>query len=260
MNKTSLKKFLEHPDKDELISKLIEGVKPKELHDWLQGKYISEAEKRFILSEDLLSEFKDKHLDYYVIFRNDVLATKGQSTAIDKAVSTSLNRNKKYREKLMEYAGKETNIKDTIRQLVNKIEMRVDQVFEQIQENNDPDDFKDDHTLIKWMTLLMEATEKVNKIVNEAPDQVVQHQHTIQIADQQITIIIDTIKDILSKIDYEASLYFLEQYHERLGNLTAPEEFKPTSADVRLAEAKMLSDRVDTKTQDDLEGPNKTQT
>jgi len=249
MNKASLKKFWEHPDKDELLAKLIEGVKPKEIYEWLHAKYVSDAEKRFILSEDLLSDFKDDQLDFYLIIRTDALALKS-NTSIDKAVDVRLSRSKKYREKLLELTEKEVDIKQIVRGLVAKIEIKVEQVFEQIQENNDPDDFKDDHILIKWLTLLMEAAEKCNKMVNEAPDHVVQHQHTIQIADQQINIIIDTIKDILSKIDYEASLYFIEQYNERIGALKAPEEFKPAQTEVRLAEAKLLSDRVAEKIKD----------
>lgn len=245
MNKTAIKKILDHPNKDELISKLIEGSDPKELHNWLQEKYISESEKRFVLSEDLLSDFKDKHLDFYLTIRNDVLATKEADKSIDKALDISLKRNKKYKERLVDLATKEVDVKQLIKNLVNKIELRVDQVFDKIQESDDYDDFRNDNTLIKWCTLLMETIDRCNKIVNEAPDQVVQHQHTIQLADQQIAIIIDTIKDILSQIDYESSLYFMEQYNARIGALKAPEEFKPSSTEVRLAEAKLLNEKID---------------
>ncbi len=251
VNKASLNKFIQHPDKDELISKLIEGTSPKELHEWLEGKYISNAEKKFVLSESLLAGFKEKHLDFYVTIRNDVLSTKDNNVAtanhLDKVVQSSLTKNKAYKEKIVELASKEVDIKNTIRNLVAKIEYRLEQVFDSIQENNDMDDFKDDNTLIKYLELLMNAAEKMNKIVNDAPDQVIQHQHTIQIADQQIQIILDTIKDILSNIDYDASLYFIEQYTERIGALKAPEEYRPAGTEVRLAEVKMLETNLDKK-------------
>lgn len=251
MNKASLNKLMEHPDKDELISKLIQGTEPKELHEWLSEKYVSNAEKKFVLSESLLTGFKEKHLDFYVTIRNDVLATKGHNSAtaqgLDQLVQSNLNKNKAYKEKLIEMASKETDIKDTIRKLVAKIELRLEQVFEHIQENNDLDDFKDDNTLIKYLELLMNATEKVNKLVNDAPDQVIQHQHTIQIADQQIQVILDTIKEILSHFDYDASLYFIEMYTERMSALKAPEEYRPAGTEVRLAEVKMLDQNLDKK-------------
>jgi len=41
MNKNALKKILEHPDKDEIISKLVIGITPKDIHDWLSAKYIN---------------------------------------------------------------------------------------------------------------------------------------------------------------------------------------------------------------------------
>lgn len=248
MNQASLKKFLQHPDKDYLISKLIEGATPKELYEWLAEKYVSDAEKRFVLSEDLLKTFKDKNLDFYVTIRNDVLATKGspESEQLDKAVQLSLGRNKKYKERLLELTSQEIDIKQKVKSLVNKIELRAEQVFDQLQEN-DPDDFKDDHTLIKWLTLLMESLDKCNKIVNEAPDHIVQHQHTVQITDQQISMIIDTVREILIGIDYEASLLFMERWSEKIGALKAPEEFKPAATEVRLAEAKMLDEAFDAK-------------
>ena len=43
MNKNALKKILEHPDKDELIAKLVLDYAPKEIHEWLAGKYTDGA-------------------------------------------------------------------------------------------------------------------------------------------------------------------------------------------------------------------------
>ena len=39
MNKPTYKKILEHPDKDEIINKLVIGQSLNDIHDWLKGKY-----------------------------------------------------------------------------------------------------------------------------------------------------------------------------------------------------------------------------
>lgn len=241
MNKASVKKILDHPDRDEIISKLVADEDAVALNDWLKTKY---SDVKFILSVDLIKTFKEESLDMYLHLRDDMVKAKAVKS-VGLQLDGTIKKNKKYKERLAELADQEIDIKKTVKQLVAAIEARAEQVFDHIQEN--PDDFKVDNTLIQYFTLLMNALERCNKIVNESPDQIIQHNHSFQLADQQTAVIIDTIKEILSHIDYEASLYFMERYHEAMAALKPPEEFRPVPTEVRLAEAKILSEKVGEK-------------
>jgi hypothetical protein len=244
MNKTAIKKFLDHPDKDMIIAKLIQGSTPEDVHVWLESKYTTPSESRFVISLEFLKTFANTHLDFYVQMREDILKVKSPDNDIDKALSATVRGNKKYKERLAELVGSELSTRDKVNNCLAMIEMRVEQVFDKIQD--DPAEFQDDHTLFKYLTLLMDSLDKANKINNGAPDQVIQHNHTLQVADKQIGLIIETVKDVLSMIDYEASLYFVEQYTKRIGSLDFQANV-PVPTEVRLAEAKFLTQTVGDK-------------
>ncbi len=242
MSKLLIKKILDHPDKDAIISRLVTGESAKEVSEWLKSRYINASETKFALSVDFIKTFQDKYLDVYVHIREDILATK--SINIEVQLDTRIKTNKKYKERLAELAGQEIDIKKTIKMLVAAIEARAEQVFDHLQENDK--DFKVDNVLIQYFNTLMTAVEKCNKIVNDSPDQVIQHNHIVQLENQQMAIFVETVKDIIRTFDYEKSLMFVEMYQERIGVLNPPEEFKPVAAEIRLAEVKLLNEKVNT--------------
>ena len=65
MSKAALKKILDHPDKDEIISKLVIGQSSKDVHDWLESKYTNVSEAKFVVSEKSLTSFQSNYLDIY---------------------------------------------------------------------------------------------------------------------------------------------------------------------------------------------------
>ena len=62
---TGLKKILDHPDLEEIISKLLIGISSKDIHSWLKSKYTNVSESKFVISEKALISFQDNYLDLY---------------------------------------------------------------------------------------------------------------------------------------------------------------------------------------------------
>jgi hypothetical protein len=75
----------------------------------------------------------------------------------------------------------------------------------------------------------------------------VQHNVTLQVVDQHISVFHDVIRDVLSKMDLETSLYFMDVFNERMNKLKAPDKEVGTSSEVRLAEAKLLNETINKK-------------
>ncbi len=73
------KKILEHPDKDEIISKLVIGVSATDFHDWLKAKYTNVSEAKFVLSEKIVKSFQDTYLDFYNDMSQDLANVKAAS-------------------------------------------------------------------------------------------------------------------------------------------------------------------------------------
>lgn len=246
MNKNALSKILDHIDKEEIISKLIIGISSKEIHQWLKAKYKNPAEGKFVLSESSIKSFQDNYLDLYTHIKEDILKTK-QNIILspEEQIELSVKNNKTYKEKMLELAGKEVDIKTMITNMIIAIETRAAQVFDTIQE--DPRNMRSDRVLIEWFDVLGSTLEKYHKLINNAPDQIVQHNVTVQMVDQHISVFYDVIKEVLAQMDVETSLYFMEVFNEKMSKLKAKADKNNLNTELRLTEAKILSETINTK-------------
>lgn len=245
MNKSNLDKILNHIDREEVISKLILGQSPKEIHEWLEAKYTNVSEKKYVLPEKTIKLFQENYLDLYSYIKEDILRTKQNSQlAPEEQLELSVRNNKAYKDKMLELAGKEIDIKSMITNMIVAIETRAAQVFDTIQE--DPRNMRTDRILIEWFDTLGNILEKYHKLVNGAPDQVIQHNVTLQVVDQHINVFYDVIKQVLSQMDVETSLYFMEVFNEKISKLKNPER-ENLNTDLRLAEAKVINETINNK-------------
>jgi hypothetical protein len=66
------------------------------------------------------------------------------------------------------------------------------------------------------------------------------------VVDQHISVFHDVIKEVLSQMDLETSLYFMEVFNEKMNKLKVPDKDFPNT-EVRLAEAKLLNETINKK-------------
>lgn len=242
-----INKLLNHPDKDEIISKIVIGVTEKDISEWLSAKYTNEAEKKFILDHKYLITFHKKYLNIYQHIRDDLIKTKEIISSPDQNIELSIKGNTAYKNKMLELAGKEVDIKQMITNVLLAIETRASQLFDEIQLDPRNINTRHDRMLKEWFDTLGSMIEKYHKLVNNAPDKIVQHNVTLQVVDQHITVFHDVIKEILSQMDVEASLYFIEMFNAKMSKLKESQADKLLPTETRLAEAKILNETIANK-------------
>ncbi len=242
-------KLLSHPNKEEILNKLVNGTKPKDISDWLKLKYPDKEQGHLRVSASMLKEFLNSNLDLYNTLKIDIVDTK-QGLQQNKKIAESLLNNKTYRQRLNELADNEIDIKRVISEIVFLIRERIEQYFDKIQDN--PESLKGDYGLIKWFEVLLNAVEKFDKIVNNAPDQVIQHNITMQAVDQHTAIFQDVIREVLAEMDPEAAFLFIEKMRAKMEEIEPPKDNGSLSQDKRMAEAKIIKETVSkTGTDDD---------
>lgn len=248
MNKTALKKILEHPDKDEFISKLVMGFSPKDVHDWLDSKYTNVSESKFVVSESSIKAFQANYLDVYNIIQEDLAKTRVAVTnSTEDQLELAVNNSAAYKDLMVKTANEEYDIRLTVKRLCVAIETRLGQVFDEIQEDPRNINTKIDRIFIEYAETLGSILEKYYKFTETPADQVVQHNVTLQVVDQHITVFHDVIKEVLSQMDLETSLYFMEVFNDKMAKLKPPSEKVNAPTEVRLAEAKLLSENISKK-------------
>jgi len=248
MNKNALKKILEHPDKDEIISKLIIGISAKDIHDWLKAKYTNVSEMKFVIAEKSIKSFQSNYLDIYNMINADLAKSKSAlATNTEEQLSLSIQNNPTYKNKMLELAGKELDIRQIVTNLCVAIESRLAQVFDEIQEDPRNINTRVDRLLIDYAEVLGNILEKYYKFTEVPVNQTVEHKVTLQVVDQHISVFHDVIRKVLSQMDLETSLYFMEVFNEEFSKLKLPSEKDAPNTEVRLAEAKLLSETINKK-------------
>lgn len=242
------KKILSHPDKDEIISKLIIGIPSKDIHEWLDAKYTNPSEKKFIISDKNIKVFQSDYLDIYSMIRDDLVKTKQAiTTGTEDDITLAVQNNPTYKNIMISAAGKELDVRKIISNLCLAVETRLAQVFDKIEEDPDNVNTKIDRLLIDYTEVLGNILEKYYKFTEAPADTIVQHNVTLQVVDQHISVFHDVIKKVLSQMDLESSLYFMEIFHEEMSKLKAPEKDAQLTPEMKLVEAKLLNETINKK-------------
>jgi len=248
MNKNALKKILEHPDKDEIISKLVIGISSKDIHDWLKYKYTNVSEAKFVIAEKSIKSFQSNYLDIYNMINEDLAKSKSALvSSTEEQLALSVQNNPTYKSKMLELAGKELDIRQIVTNLCIAIESRLAQVFDEIQEDPRNINTRVDRLLIDYAEVLGNILEKYYKFTEVPVNQAIEHKVTLQVVDQHISVFHDVIRKVLSQMDLESSLYFMEVFNEEFSKLKLPSEKDGPNTEVRLAEAKLLSETINKK-------------
>jgi hypothetical protein len=248
MNKISLKKILDHPDKDEIISKLVLDIPPKDIYEWLAGKYTNVSEKQFVIAEKSIKTFKNNYLDVYSLIQEDIVKTKqAVATNTQDQMELAIQNNSTYKSKLLDLASKEIDIRSMAARACAAIETRLGQVFDEIQENPRDINTKIDRLLIDYMEVFGNILEKYYKFTEAPSEQFIQNNVTLQFMDQHILVFQEAIREVLSEMDLESSMLFIERLSEKMAKLKAPEKENIPNTEIRLAEAKLLNETINKK-------------
>jgi hypothetical protein len=252
VSNTSLKRILEHPDKDELISKSIIGLSPKEINEWLSDKYSDVAERKFVISEKTIKSFQENYLDVYQQIRDDVLKSKTsiQMQDLDKELRLAVSDNPNYKSLVKDIADTEMknaiNVERILAGMIKAIENKTAQFYDEIQASGKIDT-RTERVLIEWFEVLGSSLERWHKFTHEGPDQIIQHNVNVQSnLDQYVAVIIAAIRETLSQMDLETSLYFMETFTEKIAKLRLPTEVKLTQ-EQKTAEVKLLNETISQK-------------
>ena len=248
MNKNALKKILDHPDKDEIIAKLILDVAPKDINEWLANKYTNVSEKQFVIAEKSIKTFKDNYLDVYNMIQEDIVKTKqALATNTEASLELAVRENSTYKGKMLELAGKEIDVRQMVAHLCIAVETRLGQVFDEIQEDPRNINSRIDRVLIEYGELLGGLLEKYYKFTESPADLTIQHNVTLQVVDQHISVFHDVIREVLSQLDLESSMLFMELFNEKMSKLKPPTPDTIPNTDIKLAEAKLLNETINKK-------------
>lgn len=237
---------MDHPDQEEILSKMMINISNQNIHTWLKEKYSGPNENKFVISEKLLKTFKEEYLDFYSLVKADLNKTKLSLKNPEQEITLAVQNNPAYKDILIETANKQLDIRATINRLATAIETRVSQIFDIIQEQPRDVNIKVERAMIEYCQILGDLLEKIYKFTeeNQKPDQVIQHNLTIQTIDQHVSIFHEVIRDVLAQMDLETSMYFMEVFNEKMEKIKPPSKEIGPSLDSQMAQVQIIGENI----------------
>lgn len=220
MKDKQIEKLLSHPDKDQVISKLVMDISPDDIVEWLKALY--QDNKDLVISKTTLKKFKEDYLDFYTTVKQDLQKTYSKQLAPQEEINLTLQNNSEYQQKLEAYLTSELDIKTMLKKMIAQMEWRADSLFTQIAE--DPRNMKMNRDFLEFMNTLLATLEKYRPIIegDQGITNINNTTYNIQIVDQHINVISSVLNEVLAQLDYETSLMFTELLTERLAKIKEP--------------------------------------
>lgn len=247
--------IISHPDKDELISKMLQSVSSEDIHQNLKVRY-GDVDKQYVLSVKTLETFKKNSLNIYQDIYQDLHKTSNAlRTQTPESLDLSIKSSSQYKKAMLQLANNELDIKTMLGNLILSVENRIAQITDLIQRDPENIDTRSERLLTEYIDRLTNALEKWHKYILLVPDHVSQVNVSVQHINQQTTVFYEAIRNVLARMDIEASLLFMELFKEEMDKIKEPQEPKIIPVEERFAEVKSIHTQISHQLADGYQKP-----
>lgn len=255
-------KILNHPDREEIIQKLVAGFSPNKVNEWLNKKYSTEEDKHNRITVKTISDFRTRYLN---LNREAVRILKKErqkknmglphnanaGSFLEKTdetqeeyelrVKETLLQSPTYREKLKEITEATLDGPRLIKELVSLIQSRLEVYFNAIASGTTVGDtLKADKQFAEYVSLMKDLVKDAKKIDDDYNNQPEAGQVDLNVVHEQVGMIRDTVKDLLNELAPDLALEFMDRLNKRMTNL----KYEPPRAPDILKHVEKLTQRI----------------
>lgn len=228
-------KILNHPDREELIQKLVSGISPNKIQDWLNEKYFRDEDRHLRITVKAISDFRSRYLN---LTRDAVRLLKKErqkkelglphnanaGSFLDRTGETEEEHELRVKETLLQsptYREKLKNVNEAaldgprlIKELVTLIQSRIEKYFNEVASGQQT--LKEDKVLIEMISLMKDLVKESKKIEDDYNTQPDAGHVQLNVVQEQVGLIRDTVKDLLNDFDPDLALEFMDRLNKKL--------------------------------------------
>jgi hypothetical protein len=237
------KKILKHPDKETIIKMLNDGESVRKVAAWTKEKY--PTNKALHLSTVTLQKFRKENLQLEGKVLKDIqeAAVVQQRALEEKQREAQLVETSAYQEKINEIADTHLDVAKKILQLDTIIETRMEYWYNAIL-SGEAASGPADKEIRGYMDRQMALLQQYKKFIEGMADKTIEHNVNVTVMNEQIAMIRDVIRDVISEFNPDLAMIFIEKLNSKLNSL----EYTPQKVEVvdgkelKAIEAEVLSD------------------
>jgi hypothetical protein len=217
-------KILKHPDREEIIKKLINGESVKQIEAWLRKKY--PRTKRLHVSYMTLQKFRSKNLNIKGDLLEEVKKAKSEyeQTSLDSQLKDLTTGSNAYQEKINEIASKELDVTRRLLEMDKIISSRIEYYYNILAAGGN---IKHDKIFIEYISMLKSIMQDWKKYVEGFADQKIEHNVNVQVVNTQVSILKEIVFETLQEMSPELVPVFIDKINRRLSGMdTSSPEYK----------------------------------
>lgn len=217
-------KILDHPDKNDIIQWLTQGMSVREVEKRLSQKYPKKGQSHLRVSHSTIQSFKTNHLN----IKGKVLEDIKDQTSSMRMWQRNLEKQKAveettaYQQAITKIAEEELDVRKELLKVFTIIESRIESLFEKV--HNDDYINKDlEKSLQGYLDQFLKVLDQHKKYV-EGYKETTEHNVNINIVNDQVTLLREAIRETMVEIDPSLALEFMNKFSIKLRELTYTDE------------------------------------
>lgn len=214
-------KILSHIDREEIIQKLTSGESVRGVEAWLESKYPHKTQSHLRLSSSTLQNFRTEHLN----LSGQVLADITDSVFMTKeilkqeVIKQEVQSTKSYQEAINAIATERLDVQRELIEIFHILKIKVELLFNRLTGPGAEFSDKQERALAKHLDQMLQSLEHYKKYV-EGHVERSEHSINVNIMSDQISLIRETVREILGDLDPQLSVMFMSRLNEKMRNLT----------------------------------------
>lgn len=235
-------KILKHPDHEEIIRRLTDGESVRKVVAWMKEKYPDNKSLR--LTNPTVQAFRKEYLKLDGKVLQDIQEQRlvTQRTVKEQQRQSKLESTNAYQEKINSIADSHLDVANKILRLDAIIEDRMEYWFNAIG-NGEATPGQADKEMRQYIDRQMQLLQQYKKFVEGMADHTVEHTINIKIFNDQIVIFRDIIRDILSELNPDKAIKFMDMVNKRLSGASYQVE-RPAPVDIEIINDMLASGEV----------------
>lgn len=212
-------KILSHPDKEEIIEWIMDGVPVRDISDRLKERYPKKRQAHLRVSFSTVQLFKTEYLNLNKeLVEAAKRARQGQEKVIKmEAAKEEIRKLPSYQEKMNELVDSELNVRNEILKIYSLIDSRMEYFFNKLQEHEFPNP-KEEKVFQGYIDQFLKLLEHYKKFVEGYTDKV-EHNINVNIINDQVTILREALREVLMDTDPELVVAFMNKLNLKMRSL-----------------------------------------
>lgn len=212
-------KILNHPDKEEIISKLLAGSSVKEIEAWLKKKH--PRTKRLHVSYMTLQKFRAENLNLKGNVLEDIKNRRTDLTkdSVEAEAKMIIANSSSYKQKIEEIASSNLDVTKRLLEMDALINSRIEFYFNLLQQGGS---IKEDKIFIEYINTMKSIMQDWKKYIEGFADKKIEHNININIVNEYAQALKSCVIEVLKELDPELTFKFINLLDNRLRQIEYP--------------------------------------